>query len=223
MTDSNGVFVTGTSTGVGKSVVAAALLAGLVKRRKVAAFKPVVTGTSEPPGEWPPDHELLATASGWQTPQQVTPLTFGPAVSPQLAAALAGTTIDVASLLEVARELRREHFLVVEGVGGLLVPLNDTTLVRDFAVELGLPLIVVGSPGLGAINHTLLTLEAARAAGLKVKAVVLNQWPSEPSPVALSNERTIAELGKVKVARFPPIANRELTEQGEQLATTLKL
>lgn len=219
----DGVFVTGTSTGVGKSVVAAALLAGLVKRRKVAAFKPVVTGTGEPPGEWPPDHEILATTSGWQTPQQVTPLTFGPAVSPHLAAELAGTTIDIAPLLEAARELGREHFLVAEGVGGLLVPLNDTTLVRDFAVELGLPLIIVGSPELGAINHTLLTLEAARAAGLTVKAVVLNQWPSQPSQIALSNERTIAEQGDVTVVRFPQIIKRELIDMGEQLASTLDL
>ena len=93
--------------------------------------------------------------------------------------------------------------LLVEGVGGLLVPFGDFD-VRDLAVALGLPLVVAARPGLGTINHTLLTLESARAAGLHVRAVVLTPWPSEPTVVQRSNRATIARLGDVEVATLPP-------------------
>lgn len=91
-----GLFVTGTDTGVGKTVVAAAICAALAARgARVAAFKPVVTGTDDPPGDWPPDHELLAaSANAGQTAADVTPTTFGPPLSPHYAAELAETTID---------------------------------------------------------------------------------------------------------------------------------
>jgi dethiobiotin synthetase len=89
--------------------------------------------------------------------------------------------------------------IVVEGVGGLLVPLNDTETVRDLAVLLGLPLVIAARPGLGTISHTLLTLEAARAAGLEVRAVVLTPWPAEPEVIHLSNKETIERMGAVEV------------------------
>ncbi len=94
-----GLFVTGTDTGAGKSVVAAAIGAALVARgTRVAAFKPVVTGLDDPPGDWPPDHELLASVTG-QRPGEVAALTFGPAVSPHLAAELDATRIDAAGVV----------------------------------------------------------------------------------------------------------------------------
>ena len=89
--------------------------------------------------------------------------------------------------------------LIVEGVGGLLVPLADELTVRDLAVALGLPLLIAAGPGLGTINHTLLTLDAARAAGLDVCAVVLTPWPEQPSKLEQSNRATIAQLGDVEV------------------------
>ncbi len=93
--------------------------------------------------------------------------------------------------------------LVCEGVGGLLVPLAPRYLVRDLAAELGLPLAIAASPGLGTINHTLLTVEAARRAGLDVAAVVLTPWPARPSPIEESNRETIAALGAVEVETLP--------------------
>jgi dethiobiotin synthetase len=93
--------------------------------------------------------------------------------------------------------------IVCEGVGGLLVPLSPTYLVRDLAAELAYPLVIVASPGLGTINHTLLTLESARAAGLEVAAVVLDPWPEDPSEIERSNRQTIAELGQVRVETLP--------------------
>ena len=106
-----------------------------------------------------------------------------------------------------ARE--RSDALVVEGVGGLLVPLADGWDVRRFAVAIGLPLLVVARPGLGTINHTLLTLEAARSSGLAVTAVVLTPWPQEPSVIERSNRETIAILGEVDVCTVPWIERPE--------------
>jgi dethiobiotin synthetase len=103
-------------------------------------------------------------------------------------------------VLEAAAAARAgADLFLCEGVGGLLVPLHSDWLVRDLAVELGLPLIVVAPPALGTINHTLLTLESARAVGLEVRAVVLSRWPREPGELERSNRATIAELGEVEV------------------------
>lgn len=216
-----GLFVTGTGTSVGKTIVSAALLAAMQNAgERVRAYKPVVTGLAEPPGAWPPDHELLALAAG-MSPDEVAPLRFGPAVSPHLAGSLANEPLDAVTLVERARATARTgETLVVEGVGGLLVPLADDFSVRDLAVELALPLLIAASPGLGTINHTLLTIEAARAAQLDVAAVVLTPWPSEPSPMECSNRETIARLGAIEVATLDEIVNRDtrnLARAGERV------
>jgi dethiobiotin synthetase len=211
-----GLFITGTGTGVGKSVLSAALLAALkADGEQVRAHKPVVTGLDEPPEEWPPDHELLALAAG-MSPDEVAPLRFGPAVSPHLAAALAKEPIDPRRLVEraiaagaptggarTASARARTSVLIVEGVGGLLVPLTDDFTVRDLAAELGLPLLIAAQPGLGTVNHTLLTLQAARSAALDVRAVVLTPWPREPSAMERSNRETIGRLGAIEVWGLP--------------------
>ncbi len=214
-----GLFVTGTGTGVGKTIVSAALLAAMREAGEpVRAYKPVVTGLSEPSGEWPPDHELLAAAAAMD-PEDVAPLRFGPAVSPHLAAALAGERIDTAVMIEHAVASAGDT-LIVEGVGGLLVPLADDFTVRNLAVELALPVLIAAQPGLGTINHTLLTIEAARTAGLRVAAVVITPWPAEPSQMEQSNMETIARLGEVEVATLRVLqAPRpdELSESGNSL------
>lgn len=200
-----GLFVTGTGTGVGKTALAASVAAALrASGVRVRALKPLLTGLDEPadPG-WPHDHELLAAASGAQ-PSAVALRCFGPAVSPHLAAELAGVVIDPVALVEeIAAAGEDGATLVVEGVGGLLVPLGPGWDVRRLAAALGLPLLIAARPGLGTINHTLLTLEAARAGGLEVAAVVLTPWPERPDRVARSNLETIAALGGVEVATLP--------------------
>ena len=200
-----GCFVTGTDTGAGKTVVAAAIAAALHARGvRVATWKPVVTGLDEPDASgWPADHEVLAAAVGGD-PRDVTTATFGPAVSPHLAAQLAQRTLDLDTLAQAARSAAAgAEVLVAEGVGGLLVPFGDFS-VRDLALALGLPLVVAARPGLGTINHALLTIEAARHAGLDVRAVVLTPWPPEPSVMERSNRATIARLGDVAVATLAP-------------------
>jgi dethiobiotin synthetase len=217
-----GCFVTATDTGVGKTVVAAAIAAGLrVQGVRVAASKPVVTGIDEPdPGGMPADHVLLAACTG-QTPEEVTPVTFRPAVSPHLAADQAGTALDPEALLAHARAVgAAAEVLVVEGVGGLLVPLTRTWSIRDHAVALGLPLVVVARPALGTLNHTLLTLEAARGAGLEVRAVVLTPWPEVGgvSVMEADNLATLRELGGAPVwtlPRLPVLTPAALAEASE--------
>ena len=196
-----GCFVTGTDTGVGKTVLVAALVAALrAGGVRVAAFTPVVTGLDEPEPGRPADHELLAAAAGL-APEAVTPQTFGPPVSPHLAAELAGTPIDPAAVIAAARAAGgRAEALVVEGVGGLLVPLTRRFTLRDLAVALGLPVVIAARPGLGTISHTLLTVEAARAVGLDVRAIVLTPWPDAPSAMERSNRETIAAMAEVEVA-----------------------
>jgi dethiobiotin synthetase len=240
-----GVFVTGTDTGIGKTVVAGAICAALTARgERVAAFKPAVTGVDDQeagassesealasvggrtadrqalaaPHAWPPDHELLAEAAGgWRSPAEVAPYVFGPALSPHYAAALAGTPVDPELLAATARAAATSaDALVCEGVGGLLVPLTDDYSILDLARALGLPLIVVARTGLGTINHTLLTVEVARAAGLDVAAVVMTPW-SDPEPIERSNRATVERLAGVTVCGLAPTTPATLAAAGAAL------
>jgi dethiobiotin synthetase len=213
-----GVFVTGTGTEAGKTVVAAAIAHTLAGEGKsVAVFKPAVTGLEEFAAGGPesgliepfaarrPDHVVLREAAGSaQGDEEIAPYRYGPPMSPHLAAELAGERIEPERLLAAARAAGAgADFLVAEGVGGLLVPLADGYLVRDFAAALGLPLVVAAPPGLGTINHTLLTLEAARGAGLEPALVVLTPWPESSGKIEESNRETIAALGQVEVGTLP--------------------
>lgn len=201
-----GVFVTGTDTGVGKTVVAAAVAARLALDRRVATFKPVVTGLDEPPVDgWPHDHEVLALAAG-TSPEAVALRRFGPAVSPHLAAECAGERLCLEEMIAGARtSASLADAIVVEGVGGLLVPLTREHSVRDFAATLGLPVLVAARPGLGTISHTLLTLEAARTGGLRVAAVVMTPWPAVPSRIQISNRATIERISGIPVLTLPVV------------------
>jgi dethiobiotin synthetase len=199
-----GLFVTGTDTGVGKTVLSAALVASIAAAGEpVLAHKPAVTGLGEGEPGWPPDHELLATISGARA-ERVAPLRYAPAASPQLAAEIAGEQIEPASLV-ASVPLHASHTLIVEGVGGLLTPFADGFAVRELAGALGLPIVIAARAGLGTINHTLLTLEAARAAKLDVRAVVLTPWPAQPSRLERSNRETIARVGAVAVSGLPSV------------------
>jgi dethiobiotin synthetase len=209
-----GVFVTATDTGVGKTILSAALIAAMrAEGRTVRAFKPAVTGLEDDGeiaarGPWPADHELLAALADMD-PAEVSPLRFAVAASPHLAATLAGERIEPARLLDAARRAAgredADAALVVEGVGGLLVPLAESYTICDLARALALPVVIAARPGLGTINHTLLTLHAARSAGLDVRAVVLTPWPHEPSVLERSNRETIARLGEIDVRALAPV------------------
>jgi dethiobiotin synthetase len=174
-----GVFVTATDTGVGKTYLSAAIAERLrAQGLRVGTAKPVLTGLDDP---GPHDHEILGA-----TPAA----TFGPPVSPHLAAELAGRPLDPQALLANARAAAEGNdVVVVEGVGGLLVPLTRDYTVRDLARAVGLPVVVAARPSLGTINHVRLTLEAA--SGLDVRAVVLTPWPARPGVVEESNREIL--------------------------------
>jgi dethiobiotin synthetase len=225
-----GLFVTGTDTGVGKTVLSAALLAAMAAAgERVSAHKPAVTGLDEQREKgsaesWPADHELLGAAARMPA-DEVAPLRYGPAVSPPLAAELSGEPLHARRVLAagaaaVADRKDAPDTVIVEGVGGLLAPLAENLTVCDFAVALRMPLLVAARPGLGTINHTLLTLQSARAAGLSVRAVVLTPWPEEPSRLERSNLEAIARLGFVEVdtlARVSAPLVDELARAGAEL------
>jgi dethiobiotin synthetase len=206
-----GCFVTGTDTGVGKTVVTAAIAARLQERGvAVRALKPLITGLDDPPDPlWPRDHELLARMTG-ATTQQTILAGYGPAVSPHLAAELAGSPPpSITALVDGIRSVAArapDALLIVEGVGGLLVPLGPGGDVGDLARALGLVVIVVARPGLGTINHTLLTLEAARRRALVIAGVVLTPWPAAPDVMLESNRETIERLGAVEVGTLGTVA-----------------
>lgn len=207
----SGLFVTGTDTGAGKTILSASLIAAIVAEGgRARAHKPVVTGVEEAQGAWPQDHVLLGRLCDMPA-DEVAPLRYGPAVSPHLAQQLAGARVERSRILTGAKRASEEAdkagaTLVVEGVGGLLVPLTHDLSVRDLALTLGLPLLIAARPGLGTINHTLLSIESARAVGLDVRAVVLTPWPSDPPDMLRSNRETIATLGDLEVATLPEVS-----------------
>ena len=209
-----GVFVTGTDTGVGKTFLAAALAAGSrLQNRSVCVRKPLLSGLDEPTGDGPAhDHLLLALASGCDA-AEIAPLRFGPAVSPHLAAELAGIELDYRQLVEdlIAGQAAADR-LIVEGAGGWRVPISREFGFRELAVELGLPVVIAARPGLGTINHSLLTIESVRAAGLYVSCVVFGPWPEQPDRMQADNIATVARLGEVRTATLPHIDHSNLAE-----------
>lgn len=191
-----GFFVTATDTGVGKTFITTALAAALRARdRDVAVFKPVQSGAAadDPSG----DAALLGADCVYA---------FAAPLAPLVAARAEGRTIELEPILARARELAREHeLLLVEGAGGLLVPLAEDLDLADLAVALGLPLVIVARAGLGTVNHTLLTIEAARARGLELAGVVLNGRSDEST----AENAALIEAGSgVRVAaRVPWLAD----------------
>jgi dethiobiotin synthetase len=128
---------------------------------------------------------------------------------------LSGRPIEPERLVAAARAA--DGFVVCEGVGGLLVPLTTGYSVRDLAVDLGLPLVVAARTGLGTINHTLLTVEAARAVGLEVAGIVMTPWAGEPEPIEVSNRETVERLAGVAVSGLPATTPDALAAAGAAL------
>ena len=190
-----GLFVTGTDTGVGKTFVTAAVARLLCRQgRDVAVCKPVATGALAGEDGWiSEDTRLLAEAAGrpgqWR---RITPWAFPEAVAPPVAARWHGVTLTLDEMAAAVRALwQAGSAVLVEGVGGLLCPLTERGTVADLAAALRLPLVVVTRRGLGTLNHTLLTLEAARTRGLRIAGIVVNETARETGPACETN---IAEL-----------------------------
>lgn len=200
-----GLFVTGTDTGVGKTVVACALAEQLRARRvDVGAMKPIETGVG-PQG--PLDAIALAEAAGSGDPLgRVCPVRLALPAAPDVAAEAEGRRVDLAAVRAAWAELRARHeLLLVEGAGGLLVPIAAGFSMADLARELALPLLVVARGRLGTVNHTLLTLEVAAGRGLPIAGVVISHGPLPLSSADAANLRTLrTALGPRLVGELPP-------------------
>lgn len=194
-----GLFVTGTDTGVGKTHLTAAILRVLRGQGvRVGGCKPVASGVEQTPeGPRWGDVEALWSALGGEYPRErICPQRFAAPLAPPLAARAEGATVDPLALRSAVEWWSdRVEFLLVEGVGGLLAPVSDHELVADLARDLGFPLLIVARRGLGTINHTLLTCEAARSRGLTVAGVILNE-PLPPDPGDVSANLNAAELAR---------------------------
>lgn len=211
-----GLFIAGTDTGVGKTIVTAGLAAALREEGlETGVWKPVMSGALA--NEVESDAYQLHSISGVEDlPEEIAPLVFPEPLTPLLAAKAAGQKLSMDQVLRGGRILRERHrFLLVEGAGGLAVPLTETEMMIDLAVSLGLPLLLVARAGLGTINHTLLSIWYAREKGVPVVGVILNEakdYHTDDASIA-SNASMIERYGEVPVLGNVPRLEEPLSHQ----------
>ena len=222
---SKGYFITGTDTGVGKTVVTA-LLASTLRRQglHVGVMKPVETGCLQDGHRLVPQDSLfLRHISGCTAPQAlVTPYTFAEPLAPAIAAELAGITIEIQHIRKCYQQLLAEHDIVlVEGAGGLLVPLTAQLSIHDIAVELDLPVLIVACNRLGAINHTALTVTIARQRS-QVLGIILNHIQASDDLAMQTNAGALLRWGKApllgQVPYIPILTAETINLLGESLS-----
>jgi dethiobiotin synthetase len=185
------LFITGTDTEVGKTVVAAGLALALRKRGvEVGVMKPAATGCRLRRGILvSEDAEFLKRAAACTDDDGlICPCTFHNPLAPEVAAKIENKTIDVSKITRAYDKLRRRcEALIVEGAGGLLVPIKRNYFMIDLVVAMKAPLVIVARPGLGTINHTLLTCASARERGINVAGIIINNYPARPSLAERTN------------------------------------
>ena len=204
-----GIFITGTDTGVGKTYVACGIAKELRERgMDVGVMKPVETGCRLKKGVLVPSDALaLARAAAVKDPLDlVNPYRYRNPLAPAVAASLERSTVRIERIRKAFDELNRRHeYLILEGAGGILVPLTQNRSFLDLAKTLDLPVLVVARPGLGTINHTLLTLEALRTRGVPIAGVVINHalpgrsgLAERTSPAVIEDRSALPILGTVR-------------------------
>jgi len=189
-----GIFVTGTDTSVGKTVVSATLVSAFRRDRTVGYWKPIQTGI-----EVDDDTAEVASLASCALEEIFTAgIRLKRPLSPHLAARLAGTRIQIAELIEMSGRLALDRFWVIEGAGGLLVPINEQEMMADLIKAIGLPVVVAARSGLGTINHTLLTVEALRRRDITIAGVITVGEPN------IENRLAIENYGHVRVLAEAP-------------------
>ncbi len=198
-----GIFITGTDTDVGKTIVAAGL--ALVLRSqgvRVGVMKPIATGCLDFGKRLvSADAAFLMEAAENEYTGYSSPSRFKHPVSPNVAADFEKKEVDLDQIRKAYASLEKKYdFIIVEGIGGLMVPINPRYYVTDLIREFKLPVVVVSKPGIGTINHTLLTVDAARIRGLDVKGIIFNRVPrTNLSLSEMTNPKVIFELTKVPI------------------------
>ncbi len=208
------LLVTGTDTGVGKTVVAGGLALGFrALGLRPGVFKPAESGVEDGPRD---GLFLKQCGEPGESISEIVPFILGEPLAPGVAAEREGVVIDLQAIKEGLKVMRMKYpVTLVEGAGGLLVPLVGSFTYGDLARFLDLPLLVVVRPSLGAINHTLLTIRVARAMGLKVLGAVVSGYPSDPSVAEETNPQVIEALGNVEMLALIPALAGVDTERGE--------
>ncbi len=222
-----GIFVTGTDTGAGKTLVAAGLARCLSRRGiKTAVMKAVQTGGTIKEDQLVSDDlEVLISGISLQEPLGLlNPYCLPQACSPHLAARMAGTEIEPHKIIEAYNQLAgRYEAVIVEGAGGLLVPLRDNYLMADLAYDLSLPLLIVADNKLGVINHAVLTVECARNRNLDVKGLVFNQTePGVPDFIQRDNPEIITQLTKAPLMGIIPCQEGDVITKVRATANLLQ-
>lgn len=203
-----GIFITGTDTGVGKTIAAAGLLLTLKQRGlNVGYMKPVETGCPVLDGEVvPQDVRFIREVVGIRDDLDLMcPYRLKAAAAPSIASRLEDLHVDLGFIVDQYFQLSLIHeIVVVEGIGGLMVPLNNNDLVTDLVLQLGLEMVVVARPGLGTINHTLLTLNMAKVMGIPTSGVIINGFgreaiglPERTNPDEIEHFANVPVLGIV--------------------------
>lgn len=217
---SKGLFITGTDTGVGKTVITAGL-AGVLRKNgiKAAAYKPVQTGGIESEeGLLSEDALYYRAAAGLPySSKDMNPCCFRLPLSPNVAAQLDRQSVDPVILEEVYLHLAAENdFVLVEGAGGLCVPLAGYNYtMADLALQLDTPLLVVARPGLGTINHTVLTVSYARRSGLEVKGIIINGYRADQATLAeQTSPEVIREMTGIPILGIVPYLPEVSVEAG---------
>jgi dethiobiotin synthetase len=215
-----GLFITGTDTGVGKTHVTAALLAELRRRGvRAAAFKPIACGTG---GRH--DAEIYAAIMKHEQPlDMINPIYLRRPLAPSVAARLEHKRIDLRRIRTCYRQLASSYSVVlVEGAGGLMVPIRDNYFVADLARSLKLPLLVVARLGLGTINHSLLTVRQARSNRLTVRGIVLNNTVGgKRNQAAMTNVKTVPELCDTSLLGVMPHGTKGCATAARQICDRL--
>jgi dethiobiotin synthetase len=202
------VFVTGTDTEVGKTVVAAGLALALKNRGlSVGVLKPAATGCRSHRGKRiAEDVEYLAGASTSEDERElICPYMLREPLAPEVAAKLEGAHIDIRKIIRAFRELLRRHeVLIIEGAGGVFVPIKRNYFMIDLMAALSSPIIIVARPGLGTINHTLLTREVARERKIDVMGIIINNYVERPSLAERTNPDVIRRYAGTELLGIMP-------------------
>lgn len=221
-----GLFITGTDTEVGKTVASCAI-AGALRQggRRVGVCKPIASGCrADRNGLVSPDAEALAHFADCRFPLAViNPIRYQAPLAPAMAAAQTKRPFDFTAITNALDQLAAEHdVLLVEGVGGMMVPLDEKRTVVDLARMVGYPVLVVARAGLGTLNHTALTCQAIRAAGLPLAGIVVNRFDNDdPDPSVSGNLQWLAKQNQTRVLAVLPDAGPTRPERGRIHADVL--
>lgn len=209
----NGIFVTGTDTGVGKTIISSGLAAVLKEKKiDIGVFKPFLSGVSRDHPK--SDTSLLKQLSCTSlSHEEITPFQFKEPLAPYVASKLEGKNVRIEDVLNHWEAIRRKHdYFIVEGAGGISVPLGENFLVSDLIKTLQLPIVIVARPNLGTVNHIFLTIQYAKSLGLHIAGIVINGISDHPDLAEQTNPKLIEELCGVPILGITPKL-KELTEE----------